>query len=450
MIDYPNIIIIVLDTLRKDVLSIYGGNAETPNIDSFSKDSVIFNNAVAPSSWTVPSHVSLFTGLYPNRHGVHEDFEVGPQNIFVKLKRFRGTMITKKLKDFGYSNFGFSSNGYVSPGSGFENFFDYLNYIDNQYNYLDYRTKVDQLMNAGHSKAEIIKNYLMEGKVMNLIAIYKMRNSYLRRRKMHGYPLMKGSDSILETIKNSHFEAPFFLFINFVEVHDPVAQWELKKGPIYPHADLMGLKKINDSMIKQVKEKYKIALGNLDKQIGELFAYFRKRKIYDNSLIVLTSDHGQSMKENRRFPYYGHGNFIYDELTHIPMIVKFPGNKKTDQRQGYQSLTKIPELIENVIEGNDVFDISERAVFSESHGWAHDYIGLIKSGGLPKETKWNDLKNKIFYPRKAVYKDGYKLSINQLNGEIDEFLFKGKEISVEYRKTIVDDLLNELERFSKQ
>ena len=449
MIDYPNIIIIVLDTLRKDTLSVYGGDAKTPNLDKFSNDSMIFYNAVAPSSWTVPSHVSLFTGLYPSRHGVHEDFEVGPQNIFLKLKKFRGNMVTKKLKDFGYSTFGFSANGYVSPGTGFENFFDYLSYVSDDYTTSYYKTVLDEVHELGKSKAEIIKNSVMSGKVRELLALYKLRNDYLRRRRMSGYPLMKGSDSILETITNSYFEAPFFLFINFVEVHDPVTQWELKRGGTYPHADLIGLKTITESMKNQVKENYKKALSNLDNQIGKLFSYFRQKKIYDNSLIIVTSDHGQSIKENRKFPYYGHGNFIYDELTQIPMICKLPGNKKKDQRDGYQSLTKIPKLIENVFEGNEDLDISERAVFSESHGWAHDYLGLIKSGSLPKDTNWNDLRGRIFYPRKAVYKDGYKLAINQLNGEIDEFLFDGREISVANKRNIVEDLLNELRNFSE-
>jgi len=60
--DQPNIILIVLDTLRKDVLSIYGGDAYTPNLNEFSKDAVVFPNAVAPSPWTLPSHMSFFYG----------------------------------------------------------------------------------------------------------------------------------------------------------------------------------------------------------------------------------------------------------------------------------------------------------------------------------------------------------------------------------------------------
>ena len=73
--DQPNIILIVLDTLRKDVLSMYGGNAYTPNLNEFAKDAVVFPNPVAPSPWTVPSHMSFFTGKYVIEHGVHENNE---------------------------------------------------------------------------------------------------------------------------------------------------------------------------------------------------------------------------------------------------------------------------------------------------------------------------------------------------------------------------------------
>jgi arylsulfatase A-like enzyme len=68
----PNIILVVCDTLRKDTLGVYGGPANTPNLKKFAKDAVVYDNCIAPASWTFPSHVSIFTGLYSGEHGVHE------------------------------------------------------------------------------------------------------------------------------------------------------------------------------------------------------------------------------------------------------------------------------------------------------------------------------------------------------------------------------------------
>lgn len=441
-------IVIVLDTLRKDALPVYGGKSITPNLEKFSQDSVVFQNAIAPSSWTVPSHVSIFTGLYPRKHGVHEDFEGGPRGIFRKLHEFRGNAITKKLKDFGYNTLGLSANGQISPGTGFENFFDNLSYYSSDYSSSDYRSQMNEIFRLGRSKIQIVRNSLMKGKVKDRIRFYASRKDYLMRRKILNYPLMKGADNIVETLINSHYGTPLFLFLNFVEVHEPLCKWEIRDGSRM-HRDLIGFNRISESRILQVKENYIQALSNLDKQIGRLFYDLKQRKIYDDSLIIVTSDHGQSMKENRKFPYYGHGNFVYDELTNVPLIVKLPGNKKIKQKQGYQSLTKIPKLIESVFEGNDEFDISEKAVFSESYGYSDNYYNSIKSGSLfPKGIDMNEIRSRYFYPRRAVYKDGSKLTVNQLTGEIDEFLFNGKDVSPENKKSIVEDLSNELMIFS--
>ncbi|MGC8651482.1 MAG: hypothetical protein ACP5RX_02630, partial [Minisyncoccia bacterium] len=138
-------------------------------------------------------------------------------------------------------------------------------------------------------------------------------------------------------------------------------------------------------------------------------------------------------------------NFLYNEIIEIPLIVKFPGNRKIEIKKGYQSLTSIPRLIENVIDGNIQDAITEEIAFSESFGPVHDLIGLTKSGILPKEINAEEMIKKMFYPKKAIYKNGYKLVINGSTGGIDEFSYNGKE--AEPKKEILDDLKNELEIF---
>ena len=84
--DQPNIILIVFDTLRKDVLPMYGGNANTPNLNEFIKDAVVFPNAISPTSWTLPSHVSLFTGDYLIEHEGKNFFANSPSAFKFKIK----------------------------------------------------------------------------------------------------------------------------------------------------------------------------------------------------------------------------------------------------------------------------------------------------------------------------------------------------------------------------
>ena len=113
-----NVILISIDTLRADHLSCYGYHRKTsPNIDKFSAKSIVFKNAISVSSWTVPSHASMFTGLYPSRHGLIQSPQPG------KLTETKKTL-AEMLGEFGYFTGGFHGGGYLSPYFGFNRGFD--------------------------------------------------------------------------------------------------------------------------------------------------------------------------------------------------------------------------------------------------------------------------------------------------------------------------------------
>jgi arylsulfatase A-like enzyme len=95
--DQPKIILIVLDTLRKDVLPMYGDNAYTPNLNEFSKDAVVFPNPVAPSLWTMPSHMSFFTGKYAIEHGYMKILKRG---VLKKILKYNLNLKIKQLHIF--------------------------------------------------------------------------------------------------------------------------------------------------------------------------------------------------------------------------------------------------------------------------------------------------------------------------------------------------------------
>ena len=126
---------------------------------------------------------------------------------------------------------------------------------------------------------------------------------------------------------------------------------------------------------------------------------------------------------------------MYNELIEVPLIIKYPKNIKINVSQGYQSLVDLSYLIKNAVDNNFV-DITNEKAFSES--WSYQIV----KNNLIKE------KDKGIYgiPRKAIYKKGYKLVVNKF-GNIEEFLYKGKEIKPEDNKDALNDLLNELEIF---
>ena len=413
----PNIILIVLDTLRKDVLPMYGGNAHTPNLNEFSKDAVVFPNPVAPSPWTLPSHMSIFTGLYPIEHGVHEDPENGiDKNLNLQFE-FRNKTIAHILKKKGYTNIGFSANGFVSESSIFADNFDYF-----QYQHFAYLSE---------KNLDIVRNFLpikpikMISNPKNFFTLYKI----YKYNKFNGWPLKKGGDHIIQNILNSSFPIPFFLFINFMEMHDPYTSYELTHSYYY---DLLQIKTFPPRIIKKIRNYYMKEAEVIDNYIGELINYLKIIKQYDNSLIIITSDHGQALKEKN---YLWHGIFLYNELIEVPLIVKYPKNVKINISGGYQSLTDLKYLIENATDGKFV-DITRENAFSEAWGYQLKVDKLIRE------------KDKGTYgiPRKAIYKDGYKLVINSQE-KIEEFQYKGENINVEENKNVVEDLINEIEIF---
>ncbi|MDP8012033.1 MAG: sulfatase [Thermoplasmata archaeon] len=443
--DYPNIFFIVFDTLRKDILPLYGGDSITPNLLEFSKDSAVFENPVAPSPWTVPSHMSFFSGLYPREHNVHEDLN-GDRDSFEKIYNFDGNTIIKKLKNFGYNTIGFSTNPWLSPASGFDRNYNSFTFFSSEYIPPEELNAVDEYKKYGKNRYQAAINLIIHGKYKEFKKYYDIHKRILKRKEEMNYPYMKGSDLIVSSIENSSYEEPFFMFMNFMEVHEPVSKWELDQDDRkIKYLDLSGKKIIPENLMNETRRDYKIAMNKLDEQFGRFIKFLKKSKMYEKSLIIVLSDHGQAMKEKRNFPYYGHGNFLYNEIIEIPLIVKFPGNRKIEIKKGYQSLTSIPRLIENVIDGNIQDAITEEIAFSESFGPVHDLIGLTKSGILPKEINAEEMIKKMFYPKKAIYKNGYKLVINGSTGGIDEFSYNGKE--AEPKKEILDDLKNELEIF---
>ncbi|MEM3324893.1 MAG: sulfatase-like hydrolase/transferase, partial [Thermoplasmata archaeon] len=297
----------------------------------------------------------------------------------------------------------------------------------------------------GKNRYHAARNLILSGNFKEFTKYYKIHKRILKKKRDMDYPFMKGSDLIVDHIINSSIESPFFIFINFMEMHEPSASWEEDRDDRrIKYLDLAGIEIIDNNKMQKTKEGYERSLINLDKQFGRLINYLKKLNIYNESMIILTSDHGQAMKENRKFPYYGHGNFLYDEIIEVPLIIKFPGNKKLKIFEGNQNLVNLPGQILNVIEGNIDDFLTKEEVFSESFGPVHDIDSLVKEGILPESINIDTMKKNMFYPRKAIYKNKYKMVLNGLSGEIEEFTFNGKDAEIDKNKEIIEELKNEL------
>ncbi len=205
--------------------------------------------------------------------------------------------------------------------------------------------------------------------------------------------------------------------------------------------DLLEMKKIPKNIINKNRKNYLITLQNLDYYFGKFIQHLKAINQYENSLIIVVSDHGQALREKN---YYGHGLFLYDEIIEIPLIIKYPKNIKIKETKNYQTLVNIPNLIKNIVDDNIGDFISENIVFSESFGFQNDIDSVLSSNKNLRQLNSQTIKTSVGYPRKAVFKNGYKLVVNGLNGTIDEFTFNKKPMNPKENKEIVKDLLDEL------
>ena len=287
----PNIILISIDTLRADHLGCYGYERETsPNIDRMARQGVLFRNAIAPSSWTLPSHASLFTGLNPSRHGaVQFGFDTPLENEF--------ETIAEILWDHGYETAAFVGGGFVSSTLGFAQGFD-------------------RYWDPGRPGLVLPRSFV------------------------------ENSGPVTQWI-SERTESKFFAFLHTYRVHMPYVPPPPYKSLFDP--DYTGRfrdrfmpndyrqtdegRELDSETVRHIAALYDGEIRYVDKIIGELLDLLRTSRLSNNTCVVLTSDHGEEFGE--------HGDFLhdqpklYEELIRVPLIFwcpsRFTGGHVVDE-----------------------------------------------------------------------------------------------------------------------
>ena len=293
----PNVLVIVVDTLRADHLSTYGYRRPTsPNLTRLAAQGVLFENAIAACSWTLPSHASMLTGRYPHEHGA--------QWLSSALDR-RYPMMGEAFQRLGYRTAGFSASTYFFSrrnglGRGFIHFED------------DFE-----------SPASALPQTYWGERVEKLLYRLKLRRDRLGRRSAHEI-----SQHALQWIDSGR--QPFLAFLNFYDTHDPYLPPEpyLHRYSRLKHPGgrislawdwFVGL---TPEERQGQMDAYDGAIEYVDSQIGEVFRELAKRGLDKNTLVIITSDHGESFNEHGLM---GHLNGLYRELIHVPLLLWMPG-----------------------------------------------------------------------------------------------------------------------------
>ncbi len=332
----PSILLVTLDTTRADHLSCYGyAKPTSPNVDRLAADSIRYVNAYATSSWTLPTHASLFTGKLPTAHGATFDPE-GPLHLTQEggikgnaswdayrarpLARDELTLAELLRRD------GFAT-GAVVAGPWLKRVFSLARGFDayDDGHFVDLGAKVGEL---------------------------------------NGRPAEDVTRAAIEYV-DTHADRPFFLFLNYYDPHSPWLPPEPHKSAFWSGPEPQRPSPDYASALYDAEIQY------ADLHLGRLLDHLKARGLYDDCWIVVTADHGELLGDEG---LWGHGDSLFQSEIHIPLLVKEPG---VDHPRGVsdafvQQIDLLPTLLQRLsipiprgIQGTPIADLPGHPIVAE-------------------------------------------------------------------------------------
>ncbi len=435
-----NIIIIVVDTLRKDYAK--------PLENALTKMGFIsYKNVIAPAPWTTPTHGSIFTGLYPTFHGAHET--KNKKDIKVKLNV--KDLLSSRLKEAGYETYLLSSNPYIRPEFGFigfDHFYDALYIPSLSFLSSTEKRELEKLKHDSKTKLELAKALILDKhfKLFTKAGLsYFTNKPYLYMSAIFKkWPIDKGARNLIKALKERVVtipeKNPKFIFINLMEVHEPYFLGDNLGGRGF--RENLKTNKLDQRLVQKWREKYPAEVRYVTRKILELMKILKEKNMFDNSLIILTSDHGQLLGEHRRI---SHGTFLYDQLLKVPLLIKYPKESHIEilkNSQKYISLVKIKSLILNLIDNKITTDniLYSDTVLAESYG-IH-----VSVGELSNDEERRNIEQLEKY-RIALYHKNFKGIFNVSEWKFEEII--SYDLDTKVNENVVKQMKKEVLKFLK-
>jgi arylsulfatase A-like enzyme len=289
----PNVLLIIIDTLRADHLPVYGYDGiETPAIDRLFMDGILYKKAFAQASWTKPSIASIMTGLYPSTHQAIHKANILPDDVIT---------LAESLEQAGYHTIGIPNNENIFPVRNFQQGFQVYEPLEPAFFF--FATESAFHLTLYNQLRLVRERFLFQSK--------HVEHYYQDAREVNEHAI-----EWLDRVK----DGSFFLFIHYMDPHDPY----------FPHPyDGTGYARVNNpnpppDMAQTYLETYDGEIVYLDNHLDELFGYLDEKGLYEDLMIVLTADHGEEFFEHEG---WWHGTTLYEEQINVPLIVKLPGNE---------------------------------------------------------------------------------------------------------------------------
>ena len=367
-----SIVLIVVDTLRADALGAQEcDTASTPNMCSLAGNSIVFRDAISPAAWTIPAMASMMTGVSPDLHGVGAPM---PECAFPTLATV--------LRQAGYHTQAVIGNGILSNAD-------------------KPRSKTDgETFSAGF----VDYNAYSANRLGESLAarFWKIMNSDF---------ISGGNTEAVTRLATGWLDTPpgepFFLWWHLYDPHTPYAPPEQfqdrisspQPDRIYFHDELVraGERMVPPEQRIWIQQLYQAEVRFVDSAVGELLNKMQSLGIYDDSLIILTSDHGEEFWEHGK---WGHGHTVYDELLHVPLFIKLPGSEVTGT---IESTVPTQALLPTIL------DLSGIA-YDPQPGWLPSLAPLCRPDADDRYPEPIVSSNALYWEEQtAVFLDGKKL-----------------------------------------
>ena len=368
--EQPYIIMVVVDTLRADHMSRVGyGRDTTPHLDEFSLSADVFENAISAAPWTVPSYVSLMTGMDAFNHNQNTPPDGTPVNR---------TMLPEYLQQEGYRTVRILANCFVAS---FENGFD------ENYNYCS-------IVNGRDADQRVI-----DKAIEWLSDEYNAGNKFFMLIWLNSphWPYEPDNEDLEEFVSDElYLNAPPFSMVFDCDSIGAIFPEDLS-----PELQTILASSLNGSECYQDYRLYVATYDSeiryVDAMIGEFWDYLKEKDLYNKSMILFTADHGENMIDHRI--YFSHGENLYHSLIHVPLMIKF-SNQETQKiiDTPVRTIDALPTAlstanigIENVdgksllpfVQG-DYVDTEDRPCLS--------YVALLATGGTAVSVTTNQYK----------------------------------------------------------
>jgi len=399
----PNVLLISIDTLRADHLSCHGySRPTTPNLDRLAAEGTRFSHAFGTAVWTPPAHGSMLTGLYPTQHGVVDEN---------RLDDAVPTVATLMAQS-GYRTFGVVNNSQVGPLTG---------------------------LDRGHESFHEVWRGTPGGSIVGRGMRYVQRRLRdARGLNDHGAEL--SNRLTIDWMAANRGSDPLYAFVHYIDPHNPLAaprpfrdRWvDPKRTDVNaerlaivadnPLACFTDGFELTEDELYQLKAMYDEEIAYTDMRIGELFDAMRSQGTYDDTLIVVTADHGEHFGEHGM---YSHVSSLYEQIVHIPLIVKFPGQSKSCISSGLaQHIDIVPTILSHAAVEHPMADRLRGDVLQAEGGPGHDVVYAEWEGRVPYYVqkrlrgKDNSICERFLQPAAMIRDNRHKLILHR-DGEME-------------------------------